>query len=401
MGTFDINIDKLNEAVILAGSRTQLASDLGTAPSYITYMINNGTVELDKAQIIKDRYGVDITQGNKLNLKQYANRESPAIQTHSSNTDLADWHKFIDEFIDKYCVIGESNTILRRDLFVYYQLSARHHKCLPVSVNTLTKVLQDYGFNSCTEDVNIPIGNGVRFANSKGRRICKVVHGIKVDLDAIYPVVEKNFSEWIEQECEIITNFEYDTFDNDESQWKYFSKVRESLQKSYEKYYKCQLSWYDFESLLHVMGFTVTLNGSDLKLKDNTKRRKEIANLNLYEKQEQTDNIQLQILNSLNRLIERMDSIESEIKEIRKVAVKYHVSEMDDYKKECQRVGVEIAKSKGKYKGRKPVTVDETVFNEAYDRYMNRQINKAEFAKILKVSRPTLDKLIKEREGEA
>lgn len=64
---------------------------------------------------------------------------------------------------------------------------------------------------------------------------------------------------------------------------------------------------------------------------------------------------------------------------------------------ERQKEGIEIAKSEGKYKGRKPVTVDETVFNEAYSRYMNRQINKVQFAELMKVSRPTLDKLLKER----
>ena len=61
---------------------------------------------------------------------------------------------------------------------------------------------------------------------------------------------------------------------------------------------------------------------------------------------------------------------------------------------ERQREGIEIAKKKGKYKGRKEVKIDN--FEEHYNRYMNREINKSQLAKELNVSRPTLDKLIKE-----
>lgn len=61
---------------------------------------------------------------------------------------------------------------------------------------------------------------------------------------------------------------------------------------------------------------------------------------------------------------------------------------------ERQREGIDIAKKKGKYKGRKEVKIDN--FEEHYNRYMNREINKSQLAKELNVSRPTLDKLIKE-----
>lgn len=63
---------------------------------------------------------------------------------------------------------------------------------------------------------------------------------------------------------------------------------------------------------------------------------------------------------------------------------------------ERQREGIAIAKREGKYKGRKEIKVDENTFNEQYNRYKNREINKCELAKRLNVSRPTLDKLIKE-----
>lgn len=65
---------------------------------------------------------------------------------------------------------------------------------------------------------------------------------------------------------------------------------------------------------------------------------------------------------------------------------------------ERQREGIAIAKSEGKYKGRKEIKVDN--FKYYYDKYMNREINKGQLAAQLNISRPTLDKLIKEhKEG--
>lgn len=63
---------------------------------------------------------------------------------------------------------------------------------------------------------------------------------------------------------------------------------------------------------------------------------------------------------------------------------------------ERQREGIAIAKREGKYKGRKPVTVEN--FEEQYARYLRREINKKQLAELLGVSRPTLDKLIAEHE---
>lgn len=61
---------------------------------------------------------------------------------------------------------------------------------------------------------------------------------------------------------------------------------------------------------------------------------------------------------------------------------------------ERQREGIAIAKREKKYKGRKALTIPN--FEEHYKRYLKREINKSELAKELKISRPTLDKLIKE-----
>ncbi len=61
---------------------------------------------------------------------------------------------------------------------------------------------------------------------------------------------------------------------------------------------------------------------------------------------------------------------------------------------ERQREGIAIAKREKRYKGRKEVKIQN--FDEYYQRYLKREINKSELAKQLKISRPTLDKLIKE-----
>lgn len=64
---------------------------------------------------------------------------------------------------------------------------------------------------------------------------------------------------------------------------------------------------------------------------------------------------------------------------------------------ERQREGIAIAKKQGKYKGRKEVKIDN--FEHHYNRYMSREISKSALAKELKISRPTLDKLINEYES--
>ena len=65
---------------------------------------------------------------------------------------------------------------------------------------------------------------------------------------------------------------------------------------------------------------------------------------------------------------------------------------------ERQRDGIEQAKMRGVYKGRKPVTVEN--FGGWYERYLHREFTKGELAKQLNISRPTLDKLIKQYEKE-
>lgn len=65
---------------------------------------------------------------------------------------------------------------------------------------------------------------------------------------------------------------------------------------------------------------------------------------------------------------------------------------------ERQREGIAIAKAKGLYKGRKEVKIDRDQFEMFYEQYRNRFMNKTQMAKELDISRPTLDKLIREYE---
>lgn len=61
---------------------------------------------------------------------------------------------------------------------------------------------------------------------------------------------------------------------------------------------------------------------------------------------------------------------------------------------ERQAEGIAIAKQKGIYKGRKKVEIDN--FGEYYDRYMRREISKSGMARELNISRPTVDRLLRD-----
>lgn len=62
---------------------------------------------------------------------------------------------------------------------------------------------------------------------------------------------------------------------------------------------------------------------------------------------------------------------------------------------ERQREGIDIAKRNGKYKGREKIHVSE--FEVYYNKYLNKEVSsKSELARLLGISRPTLDSLILE-----
>lgn len=72
-----------------------------------------------------------------------------------------------------------------------------------------------------------------------------------------------------------------------------------------------------------------------------------------------------------------------------------------EFERECirerQLEGIAIAKREGKFKGGQVKKIDDKTFNKFYQQYQTREINKVQFAKALKISRPTLDKILKER----
>lgn len=63
---------------------------------------------------------------------------------------------------------------------------------------------------------------------------------------------------------------------------------------------------------------------------------------------------------------------------------------------ERQAEGIAIAKKEGKYKGRKRIEIRN--FDRYYEEYMQRKLSKSGMAKKLGVSRPTVDRLIREYE---
>lgn len=65
---------------------------------------------------------------------------------------------------------------------------------------------------------------------------------------------------------------------------------------------------------------------------------------------------------------------------------------------ERQREGIALAVKEGKYKGRREVKVDN--FEEQYQRYKNRELNKVQLAAELGITRPTLNKLMQKYEQE-
>ena len=64
---------------------------------------------------------------------------------------------------------------------------------------------------------------------------------------------------------------------------------------------------------------------------------------------------------------------------------------------ERQREGISIAKNLGKYKGRKEIIIPDEVFEREYARYKSREINKIQLAGAFGISRPKLDKILKEK----
>lgn len=66
---------------------------------------------------------------------------------------------------------------------------------------------------------------------------------------------------------------------------------------------------------------------------------------------------------------------------------------------ERQKEGIVIAKRERRYKGGQKKKIDQGEFEKLRGQYQKREINKVQFAAALKVSRPTLDRLLRELEN--
>lgn len=64
---------------------------------------------------------------------------------------------------------------------------------------------------------------------------------------------------------------------------------------------------------------------------------------------------------------------------------------------ERQREGIAIAKKEGKFKGGQVKRINDEEFNKEYAQYQRREINKTQLAEQLKISRPTLNKLLEDK----
>lgn len=67
---------------------------------------------------------------------------------------------------------------------------------------------------------------------------------------------------------------------------------------------------------------------------------------------------------------------------------------------ERQREGIAIAKEQGKFKGGQVKRISDDEFQEALEEYKCRKISKTGFAEKLNISRPTLNKLLKDKKIE-
>lgn len=63
-----------------------------------------------------------------------------------------------------------------------------------------------------------------------------------------------------------------------------------------------------------------------------------------------------------------------------------------------QKEGIEVAKRKGKFKGRKPIKVNKTRFEELYFRWKDDEITAVEMMRMLKMKKTTFYKKVKEYE---
>ena len=67
--------------------------------------------------------------------------------------------------------------------------------------------------------------------------------------------------------------------------------------------------------------------------------------------------------------------------------------------KQRQREGIEIAKLQGKYKGRKPISIDWTKFGQLYEEWKLKKITARDFMRKMELSANTFYRRVREYES--
>ena len=110
----------------------------------------------------------------------------------------------------------------------------------------------------------------------------------------------------------------------------------------------------------------------------------------------------LRVLNIPSSLIEITDSNKEEILKTNKTIFEVYAAMAEtelELQKERQKVGIQIAKEEGKYKGRKPIELTNTVKN-IIEKTFSNELSVTNAAKELNISRQTIYKLIDEYKQE-
>ena len=106
----------------------------------------------------------------------------------------------------------------------------------------------------------------------------------------------------------------------------------------------------------------------------------------------------LRVLNIPSSLMEITDSNKEEILKTNKTIFEVYaaIAETElELQKERQKVAIQKAKEEGKYKGRKPIELTNTVISIIEKTFTN-ELSKGKAAKELNISRPTFNKLVDE-----
>ena len=203
MALVGVDINQLNRAIIMVGSRAELANSIGKAPSYISHVISSGEMEEEEAEHIAKRFNIDVILGDTRVLGTEVVPEPKAKPT--KYTKISPHDKMFDEFVSKFCVKGKQAECLFSDMFNTYLIYAHSVNDLGMSKDEFTRKLID-GFKVQSEKavVSKPFDYIPRCMNYPyhfvpQRRL--VIKGMTLNKDALNDLIEKECVEWVNKTC--------------------------------------------------------------------------------------------------------------------------------------------------------------------------------------------------------